>query len=458
MNCNLPVMNSWHSFSPNGRWLVFSSKGFSPFTQMFLTHIDEEGNDSPPILIPDSTADNRAVNIPEFLNNSPDAIASIRTPTQESYRHFKKAQELRGNGRDAEALAELEKSLQLNPFYAKAHNDKGYILFKAGELDQAMVCFNKAIELDSDNGMARSNLGSVLQSQGRLDEAVDQYKQALELDPGLVDAHFNYANILKTQEKLNEAIVHYRYAIAIEPSLAEAHCNLGITLQQKGMIEDAMQSFQKALDANPDYAKAHHNLGVATARQGDMAAAAKHLKRCVELTPDNPFAHFDLARVFHAKGQYDSSINHYSETLRIRPDHLRARMGLADVLFRQGRLLRAAEECRAILRAQGESTAALNLLAWILATSEGDVADHSQAVELAEKACRLTERKAPELLDTLAAAYAAAEKYSQAVATAREAIELANQGGNKELAKTVQGRLELYSRDKPYIQPSRPQE
>ncbi len=47
MRCNTPLMNSWHSFSPNGRWLVFSSKSRSPYTQMFLTHIDEQGNDTP---------------------------------------------------------------------------------------------------------------------------------------------------------------------------------------------------------------------------------------------------------------------------------------------------------------------------------------------------------------------------------------------------------------------------
>jgi hypothetical protein len=61
-------MNSWHSFSPNGRWLVFSSKARSPYTQMYLTHIDADGNDSPAILIDNTTAANRAVNIPEFAN------------------------------------------------------------------------------------------------------------------------------------------------------------------------------------------------------------------------------------------------------------------------------------------------------------------------------------------------------------------------------------------------------
>ena len=77
MRANTRLMNSWHSFSPNGRWMVFSSKARSPYTQMYLTHLDSEGNDSPPILIDNATAANRAVNIPEFVNVQADGIESI---------------------------------------------------------------------------------------------------------------------------------------------------------------------------------------------------------------------------------------------------------------------------------------------------------------------------------------------------------------------------------------------
>jgi hypothetical protein len=77
MRANLTLMNSWHSFSPNGRWMVFSSKGRSFFTQMYLTHIDANGQDSPAILIDNATAANRAVNLPEFVNMAPDAIEDI---------------------------------------------------------------------------------------------------------------------------------------------------------------------------------------------------------------------------------------------------------------------------------------------------------------------------------------------------------------------------------------------
>lgn len=77
MRANTRLMNSWHSFSPNGRWMVFSSKARSPYTQMYLTHLDPDGNDSPAILIDNATAANRAVNIPEFVNIDGDGIESI---------------------------------------------------------------------------------------------------------------------------------------------------------------------------------------------------------------------------------------------------------------------------------------------------------------------------------------------------------------------------------------------
>ena len=78
MRANTRLMNSWHSFSPNGHWMVFSSKARSPYTQMYLTHLDQDGNDSPAILIDNATAANRAVNIPEFVNIDPDGIQDIQ--------------------------------------------------------------------------------------------------------------------------------------------------------------------------------------------------------------------------------------------------------------------------------------------------------------------------------------------------------------------------------------------
>ena len=78
LGCNTSRMNSWHSFSPNGRWLVFSSKAWSDYTQLCLTHIDENGCSTPPVLLEHFTEPDRAANIPEFVNADPDSIAVIR--------------------------------------------------------------------------------------------------------------------------------------------------------------------------------------------------------------------------------------------------------------------------------------------------------------------------------------------------------------------------------------------
>jgi hypothetical protein len=78
LRCNTRRMNSWHSWSPDGKWLVFASKGYSDYTQLCLTHIDENGDSTPPVLLSHLTAPDRAANIPEFVNTNPKAILQIR--------------------------------------------------------------------------------------------------------------------------------------------------------------------------------------------------------------------------------------------------------------------------------------------------------------------------------------------------------------------------------------------
>ena len=71
LKCNLSIMNSWHAWSPNSKWIVFVSKGLSPFTDMFLSHIDEKGNASFPVLVDKARVEKRVCNYPEFVNQKP---------------------------------------------------------------------------------------------------------------------------------------------------------------------------------------------------------------------------------------------------------------------------------------------------------------------------------------------------------------------------------------------------
>jgi hypothetical protein len=154
LRCNTPRMNSWHSFSPNGRWLVFSSKSRTPYTEMFLTHIDEEGNDSPPVLIRNATAANRAVNLPEFVNVAPEQFGEIGGPAIEYYRLFNRALYLQKNRRVAESVAAWQKVLELAPDDILANDNLGLMLALAGRRREGAEYLRRATLLKLRRALA----------------------------------------------------------------------------------------------------------------------------------------------------------------------------------------------------------------------------------------------------------------------------------------------------------------
>ncbi|HEY5911757.1 MAG TPA: hypothetical protein VJA21_14240, partial [Verrucomicrobiae bacterium] len=118
---NTSRMNSWHSFSPNGRWLVFSSKANSPFTQLFLTHLDENGESTPPVVLARFTGSDRAANIPEFVNAPAGSIARIREKFINDYSHARSGYFAEKTGDLDKAIAEYESALKINPANTHAH-------------------------------------------------------------------------------------------------------------------------------------------------------------------------------------------------------------------------------------------------------------------------------------------------------------------------------------------------
>jgi tetratricopeptide (TPR) repeat protein len=299
MRCNTSLMNSWHSFSPNGRWMVFSSKSRSPYTQMYLTHIDEDGNDSPAILIENSTAANRAVNIPEFVNVPPDGMLKIDAPVTEYFRVIDSAADLATKGENQAAIAQWKKAAELSSRDALVHYNLGNALSKAGRMEEAIAAYEKALEVSPDHAEAHNNLGTALAARGRMDEA----------------------------------IAHTRTAVELNPEKASAHANLGLLLAQTGRTEEGLPHLRKAVELDPEDLDANNNLGLVLAMSAKWDEALPHLELAAKLSQGQAPLILDLlARVYAAKGRFTEAVQ-------------TARAAL-DVAMKQGKR-RLAEELKA---------------------------------------------------------------------------------------------------------------
>jgi Flp pilus assembly protein TadD len=286
MRCNTPLMNSWHSFSPNGRWMVFSSKSRSPYTQMFLTHLDEDGNDSPAILIENATASNRAVNIPEFVNIPPDGLRKIEVPAVESYRLADNAMALQQKGQYEASIAEWRKALKANPADASAHNSLGMALFETGRLDEAITRFRKAVELKPLFIQAHCGLGSALAMQGKTVEAVAVLQRALKINAGYAPLHNDLGMALMQAGQPDQAIAHFRKATGLKPGFVPAHSNLGGALAMRGKLDEAEVQFRKAVELDPLHAQSRFNLGLVLFESGKVEAAIPQWRKALETSPN----------------------------------------------------------------------------------------------------------------------------------------------------------------------------
>ena len=285
LSCNLAVMNSWHSWSPNGRWLVFSSKTPSLYTQMYLTHIDANGNDTPAILIEHATESNRAVNIPEFLNIAPGGLEKIDAPATEFYRLFDVAVQFADKKQYDAAIPAWKKALELAPEDPRGHNNLGVALVESGRFDEAIVEYRRSIELNPNSSQTHNNLGSALAEKGDMEDALPEFQKAVQLNPDNAAAHINLGNALATETgRLEEAIGELTQGVELAPGAANGHNGLGVALAKAGRLEDAVIHMEKAISLAPQAVDYHYNYGRILAAKGSLPEASSQFEQAAKLS------------------------------------------------------------------------------------------------------------------------------------------------------------------------------
>ena len=291
--------------------------------------------------------------------------------------------------------------------------------FQLRHWQNRLTLFQHALDVTEDNYIAHFCIADSLRKQGRLDEAIYHCSEAVRIRPDYLDAQINLAYTLCNAGRLDEAAREYRKCLQMKPDDPNVLNALGTTLGQQGKFDEAVKYFTEALRIKPNFATAHTNIGYALALQGNPDEAAVHFAEALRLDPDSAKAHYYLGQILAQRGKIDEAITHFEETLRLEPDWVEP----------------------------------MNDLAWFLAASEKTTAHNpDRALRLAQQACELTNYMKPELLDTLAVAYAAAGNFGKAIEITEKALELCRSSEQEAFKEEFKKRLVLYKAGKPYIE------
>lgn len=335
---NTPRMNSWHSWSPNGKWLVFSSKAFSPYTQLFLTHIDEQGNSSVPVMLSRFTEPERAANIPEFINVPPDAIETVSAAFLDDLNYFRAATAQLGQNDLAGGIALLRKALDINPQHLPSRMELADVLFEQGSSQEAKEHLLKVLDMEPGHALAHFRLATLLREEGRLKEAAEHFRQTMLAQPDFFQAHAGLGMLLLEAGKFEEALERFSEAVRLEPRSAFSNFYHGHLLHRLGRTEEAAVSYARALEHNPELLPAL--LGLASLhlmiehpRLFDVGQARAYAqKACAVTRYQDPEALNMLAGAQAVAGQFRDAVNTAKAALAIA--RAAGQRGLADQIQR----------------------------------------------------------------------------------------------------------------------------
>jgi tetratricopeptide (TPR) repeat protein len=253
-------------------------------------------------------------------------------------------------------------------------------------------------------------------------DTVALFEHAIAVTDGNYAAHHRLGATLRKLGRLDEAVAHYEEALRMHPAWPDAQFELASLLEGRGERERAILHYQRGLVFDPDHALARGNLGALLVGAGRYEAALPHLERALAGRPESVRIHNALGVASQRLGRPDEAIRHHREALRLDPDDL----------------------------------SAANNLAWVLATtSREELRDPGEALRIVEAAVARAPEEHPVLLDTLAAAQAAAGRFDDAIRSAARGARLAAARGDADGSAAARRRLAVYRTGRPWVEGAR---
>lgn len=188
------------------------------------------------------------------------------------------------------AIAAFDTALRINPAFARAHLQRGIVLYKSGQHEEGLLSVEKAV------GLSTKFRGDLLDEARQAHRTRDAKTVIAVLERMAIEEenealyHARIALDLFRQGMLDKAAEEYRQALVHAPNYADLRNQLGVTLYAARRDEEAVAEFARAVAINPRYVEARLNQGLALQRLGRTSEAATEFKMVLQIDPGNQVA------------------------------------------------------------------------------------------------------------------------------------------------------------------------
>jgi len=344
-------------------------------------------------------------------------------------------------------MADLNQAIKIDPANKDALRIRGLLYLAEEEHQKAIDDFENLIKIDGEDVTAYHAIAEAFTHLEKYKEAREYANKAIELRPEHALGYTLRARLFVMEEKIKEAIKDLNKAVEVAPRDISSRILRARLYFEEEDYKKALQDVDRVLLLQPRLEQALLMRAMIYGSEDKYDDALRDLQKLTEANPANSGYKLQMAAYLAASERPRAAIKMYGEVIDEDPENVFALRGRADALLSVSKHEEAIEDYEAILEIEPEHSGALNNLAWVLATShKKKVRNGKRAIEVATKACEVTEFKMPHILSTLAAGYAESGDFETARTWSTKAVELAE----KDVAEQLQEELESYKKEKPW--------
>ncbi len=220
-------------------------------------------------------------------------------------------------GKYKEAQANAENAILLNSENSMAHAVRAWALdFQGSDKNaDAMTEVDKAIELDPNNAIAYAYQVEILidsQTYENIQKAIDVSNKAIALDPNALETRRARAYLLEVTGNYEQAVQYYRSAIEINQYIPILHMELGRNLRYLLVYDDAIKEFTIANTLNPPDPDPDLFISRTYATEGDFAKALQYAETAVKDRPTDASLHGNYGVMFYRNFLYTDAVQQLS--------------------------------------------------------------------------------------------------------------------------------------------------